>query len=110
MKFESNSGSAAATPFVEDVEIRGHIIDSLILPKVLDRITSLGGTFRIKQIAIGQARADASHALVEVQAPTAAGLAAIIAEIADHGALPTVSQDCRLEPADMDTRLSRGLL
>ncbi len=108
MKLESSTGSAAAPAFVEDVEIRGHIIDSLILPKVLDLITSLGGTFCIKQIAIGQARADASHALVEVQAPTAAGLAAIIAEIADHGALPTVSQDCRLEPADMDAAFPEG--
>ena len=41
---------------VEEVEIRGHIIDSLILPKVLDLITAGGGSFRIKQIAIGQAR------------------------------------------------------
>ena len=34
----------------EDVEIRGHIIDSLILPKVLDLITSRGGTFRIQRM------------------------------------------------------------
>ena len=40
---------------VEEVEVRGHIIDSLILPKILDLITAGGGTFRIKQIAIGQA-------------------------------------------------------
>jgi hypothetical protein len=30
-------------PFVEEVEISGHIIDSLILPKVSDTITANGG-------------------------------------------------------------------
>ena len=40
----------------EDVELTGHIIDSLILPKILDRIWTTAARFRIKQIAIGQAR------------------------------------------------------
>src|SRR5438105_4067549 len=33
--------------YSEEVEIAGHIIDSLLLPKVLDEIMSLGGTFEI---------------------------------------------------------------
>jgi len=37
-------------PFVEDVEIAGHIIDSLILPKVLDEIAALGGRHEILEI------------------------------------------------------------
>ena len=47
---------AYSTGPVDDIEIRGHIIDSLILPKILDMITAGGGTFRIKRITIGQAR------------------------------------------------------
>jgi lysine-ketoglutarate reductase/saccharopine dehydrogenase-like protein (TIGR00300 family) len=108
MKYEPASKPITQPAFVEDVEIRGHIIDSLILPKVLDLITSLGGTFRIKDIAIGQARNDASHALVEVQASSAESLDAIIAEIRDHGALPTTLQDCRLEVADLDAAFPEG--
>ena len=57
---------------VEDVEVRGHIIDSLILPKILDCIMSSGGTFRIKEITIGQARTDPSYARIEVRADDAA--------------------------------------
>ena len=64
MKVETKETTAMAAAVVEDVEIRGHIIDSLILPKVLDLITSVGGSFRIKRITIGQARTDASYALV----------------------------------------------
>jgi lysine-ketoglutarate reductase/saccharopine dehydrogenase-like protein (TIGR00300 family) len=108
MKTAINEVPQGTAAYVEEVEIRGHIIDSLILPKVLDVITSLGGTFRIKQIAIGQARSDPSYALVEVQAGDAVRLADILAQISDHGAVPTVWQDCRLEAADMDSAFPEG--
>ena len=54
----------------ETVELRGHIIDSLILPKVLDTILTSGGNFKIGEIRIGEKRADQSYARVEVSAPT----------------------------------------
>ncbi len=56
------------TGYIEEVEISGHIIDSLILPKILDCITTGGGSFQIKKITIGHARSDPSYALVEVRA------------------------------------------
>src|SRR5262245_65586186 len=87
--------------FTEDVEVSGHIIDSLILPKILDLITESGGHFRIKRMTVGQARNDPSFALVEVQADSDERLAAILAEIHDHGAVPTVAADARLVPADV---------
>jgi hypothetical protein len=93
---------------VEDVEIAGHIIDSLILPKVLDTITAGGGSFRIANITVGQAREDPSYALVQVRAPTAEGLDEILAQIADHGAVPITKQDCRLATADMDGAFPEG--
>jgi lysine-ketoglutarate reductase/saccharopine dehydrogenase-like protein (TIGR00300 family) len=100
--------SASGGKCVEEVEVRGHIIDSLILPKILDVITATGGAFQIKNIAIGQSRADASHALIEVRAPTAEKLAEILAQIADHGAVPTALYDARLEPADIDGTFPEG--
>lgn len=100
--------SREAERHLEDVEIRGHIIDSLILPKVLDIITSRGGSFRIKRITIGQARRDPSHALIEVSAATAETLTDILSQIADHGAVPTTAHDCRLAAADMDGAFPEG--
>lgn len=93
---------------VEDVEVRGHIIDSLILPKVLDQITTLGGHFRIKHISIGQERSDPSYALVEVRAETDDALQTILAQIADHGAVPTAGTDCRLVEADIAGAFPEG--
>src|SRR5687767_4678953 len=86
---------------VERVELAGHIIDSLLLPKVLDLITAAGGSFRIEKISIGHDRSDASYALIEVNAPSAERLQQILADIADHGATPVNSQDARLANADI---------
>jgi len=102
------TSAAATSDCIEEVEIAGHIIDSLILPKVLDTITAGGGAFRIKQITIGQARHDPSYALVEVRASSPGPLARILEQIADHGAVPTTTQDCRLAEADMDGVFPEG--
>lgn len=81
----------------ETVEIKGHIIDSLLLPKILDCVTSAGGQFRILDISIGQARSDASYALVEVLAESPEALKKTLAVISDHGATPVADVDCYLE-------------
>jgi lysine-ketoglutarate reductase/saccharopine dehydrogenase-like protein (TIGR00300 family) len=92
---------AGPSQFVEEVEVRGHIIDSLILPKILDSISGFGGSFKIKDIKIGQARNDPSHAVLEVRADDEKVLQRILAQIADHGAAPTDVRDCNLVAADI---------
>ncbi len=94
--------------FEEDVEVRGHIIDSLILPKVLDCITNLGGSFAIKNISIGQERTDPSFALVQVRAATDHLLQTILAQIADHGAVATLASDCQVIEADIPGTFPEG--
>jgi hypothetical protein len=83
-------------PFVEEVEVRGHIIDSLILPKILDAVAANGASARIKHITIGTLRNDPSHAVLEVRATSADELQKLLAMIADHGAVPTDVRDCTL--------------
>src|SRR6516225_1838110 len=87
---------------VEEVEIQGHIVDSLILPKVLDEILTHGGSFEIKDVRIGQRQTDPSYARIEVRAGSAPELREILNAIHDHGAVPTASGDCDTVPADMD--------
>src|SRR5947208_4537855 len=98
----SQAHSAAPAGFVEEVELNGHIIDSLILPKVLDEILTRGGSYVLKDIRIGQRQADPSFARIEVRAPAAETLREILDSIHDHGAVPTVATDARVVPADMD--------
>jgi lysine-ketoglutarate reductase/saccharopine dehydrogenase-like protein (TIGR00300 family) len=87
---------------VEEVEIHGHIIDSLLLPKVLDEVLTHGGSYVLRDIRIGQRQADPSYARIEVRAADPAALHEILDVIHDHGATPTASQDCTVVPADMD--------
>lgn len=94
--------SEPRTDVVEEVEIQGHIIDSLLLPKVLDEILTRGGSFVIKEIKVGQRQEDPSFARLEVRAPTADTLEEILDSIHDHGAVPMVVKDCQYVPADMD--------
>jgi lysine-ketoglutarate reductase/saccharopine dehydrogenase-like protein (TIGR00300 family) len=94
--------------FVEDVEIVGHIIDSLILPKVLDEVMSLGGQFEIREIRIGQKRNDPSYAQLRIIGGTPEHLERLLAAVGRHGAVPLQQQDCRLVPADMDGAFPEG--
>jgi lysine-ketoglutarate reductase/saccharopine dehydrogenase-like protein (TIGR00300 family) len=102
------SATTAATPSVEEVEIQGHIIDSLILPKVLDEILTRGGSYVIKDIRIGQRQEDPSHARIEVRAPNASVLDEILDAIHDHGAASLGARDCQTVVADMNGAFPEG--
>lgn len=86
---------------VEQVEMAGHIVDSLLLPKVLDAILSRGGQYNVERLTLGERSDDASRAILEVRAETAAKLEAILAEIHPHGAVPVHPTDCVAVPADV---------
>jgi lysine-ketoglutarate reductase/saccharopine dehydrogenase-like protein (TIGR00300 family) len=86
------------------VEISGHIIDSLLLPKVLDLIINLGAEFEIVGIQIGHRRTDRSYARIQVEAATPALLERVLANIKEHGALPVDEKEeaVQLEAAPAD--------
>lgn len=88
--------------FSETVVLRGHIIDSLILPKVLDQILTQGGDFKIGEIKIGQNRVDQSYAQIEVSAPTHEKLDDIVLRLRQHGAEVIEKADVQLAPAPAD--------
>ena len=80
----------------EIVQVHGHIIDSLILPKVLDEVMDLNGTFEILDIAIGKRKTDTSSARLRVQAESQRHLDQILKRIARLGAVPLHLKDVHL--------------
>jgi len=88
--------------FSETIVLRGHIIDSLILPKVLDQILTQGGEFKIGEIKIGQNRVDQSFARIEVSAPKHELLDDIVLRLRQHGAEVVEKKDVQLAPAPAD--------
>jgi len=72
--------------FSETIELRGHIIDSFTLPKVLDQIVTRGAHFNIVEFKIGQKRVDPSLARIEISAPSQAALDELIQRLREQGA------------------------
>src|SRR3984893_15178538 len=94
--------NSAPPAFLEEVEIQGHIIDSLLLPKVLDEILTRGGTYVLKEITLGKRQIDPSYTRIEIKADAREQLDEILAAIHDHGAVSTSLRDCEYELADMN--------
>src|SRR6266700_3638852 len=88
--------------FSETIELRGHIIDSLVLPKVLDQILTRGANFKIGEVKIGEKRADQSFARIEVSAETSEALDELILRLRQHGAEVLERAEAQLaqSPAD----------
>jgi lysine-ketoglutarate reductase/saccharopine dehydrogenase-like protein (TIGR00300 family) len=86
----------------ETIELRGHIIDSLILPKVLDQILTHGANFKIGEINIGQRRADQSFARIEVAAETSEALDELMLRLRQHGAEVIERANAQLASAPAD--------
>ena len=86
----------------ETVHVSGHIIDSLILPKILDEIMDLNGSFEIVRLSIGKRKADPSMARLKVSAPSPAALEAILKRVARLGATSVDAKDAQLIRAPKD--------
>jgi lysine-ketoglutarate reductase/saccharopine dehydrogenase-like protein (TIGR00300 family) len=90
------------------VEVSGHIIDSLILAKILDEIVEAEADYRIVQMDVGKAPADLSRARIEITAADEDALTSLLARLHPHGANPITQPDAELVPATMDGVLPAG--
>ena len=86
----------------EIVHVSGHIIDSLILPKILDEIMDLDGSFEIVDIRIGTRKSDPSSASLRIQAESPRRLETILKRLARLGAIPAQLRDVRVIRATKD--------
>lgn len=88
--------------FSEQIELRGHIIDSLLLPKVLDEILTCGGSFTIREIRIGKQRNDVSYACIDVFGPAPEVVDDIVRRVRQQGAEVVEQKAVRLAEAPAD--------
>ena len=44
--------------YSQEIEVSGHLIDSLILTKIFDKIMDLKGEFQVQEIDIGKRKKD----------------------------------------------------
>jgi len=50
----------------EDVRIEGHLIDSLMVPQIMDDVMDLEGEFEILSFDVGRTKTDISHAVFRI--------------------------------------------
>ena len=84
---------------VEVVELHGHIIDSLTLPKVLDAIIELGGQFTIELFEIGRTRGAPSTSRIRIQTPRQGPMDRILERLRSLGAHVVDEGDADLSAA-----------
>ncbi|HEY8324360.1 MAG TPA: TIGR00300 family protein [Ktedonobacterales bacterium] len=84
------------------VELEGHLIDSLILPRVWGAIEDAGAHFHVQEMRVGQSELEESYIRMEVIADDQRQLDELMGELSRLGAAPFAEHDARLEPAPRD--------
>jgi lysine-ketoglutarate reductase/saccharopine dehydrogenase-like protein (TIGR00300 family) len=88
--------------------LTGHIIDSMILPQVMDMVMDLGGNFTIDELKVGQHKTDTSICRMEVVAGSAEELDRIVRQARALGATAESEQPARVEPVTKEGVFPEG--
>ena len=91
----------------ETIELTGHIVDSLLLAKVLDTIVEAGVAYDLADVEIGRTNTDPSRARIELEGDQDE-LDRLIESLQLHGANRVTSGDLTLVAADRDGVLPAG--
>lgn len=88
--------------FEQEVEVSGHLIDSMILTRIFDSVMDLKGDFQVLEFTVGKKKKDPSYARLMVRGKTQQHLEDILELVYRAGAQPVSVQEARLEPAPKD--------
>ena len=86
----------------EDVRIEGHLIDSLMVPQIMDDIMDLEGEFEILSFDVGRTKTDISTAVFRIYGRDRAHLEELLTAVQEHGAVAVAPEDAVLAPAPAD--------
>ncbi len=92
----------------ETIEVAGHIVDSLLLAKILDAILESGADYRIEEFEIGKTTTDPSRARIEITADDDQLLDRLIDDLQVHGVNRLEWGEARLVAAERDGVLPEG--
>lgn len=84
------------------IEMSGHIIDSMMLPRIFDAVMDLGGSFSVDEFRVGQNPKEHSFARITLSHDDQRGLLAIVAACQQHGAVRVDAAAVHTEAAPRD--------
>ena len=85
--------------FSAEIELRGHLIDSLILTKVFDGIMDHGGSFEVLDIKVGKKKKDESYAKLLVTGKNTKNLDTILNYVYRQGDTSKTQKNAILKTA-----------
>ncbi len=85
--------------FSREIEVRGHLIDSLVLTKIFDSVMDLDGKFEVLDIDVGKKKTDESYAKLLVQGKNKNNLEKILEVIYRYGATAKLQKSIKLKSA-----------
>ena len=88
--------------FSSEIELSGHLIDSLILTRVFDGIMDHGGSFEVLDIQVGKKKKDESYAKLLVTGKNAKNLETILNYVYRQGATAGTQRNVKLMSAPKD--------
>ncbi|CAE6499279.1 MAG: TIGR00300 family protein [Candidatus Nitrosotenuis sp.] len=88
--------------YSSEIEVSGHLIDSMILTKIFDVVMDLGGEFEVLDIKVGKKKKDSSYARLQIQGKDQKHLDKILEHVYRVGATPTVGKQVVLKAAPKD--------
>jgi lysine-ketoglutarate reductase/saccharopine dehydrogenase-like protein (TIGR00300 family) len=91
-----------AKKFEHEVEVKGHLIDSMILTKIFDVIMDLDGEFQVQEFRVGKRKKDESYAKLLVQGKSQKHLDEILESVYRAGATSKIQQEIKLQSAPRD--------
>jgi hypothetical protein len=92
-------------PHLTIVELTGHIIDSLTLAKVIDKIQHRCLQYQINDLQIGQRKNDVSTAQISIWCDNSDELRDVLTELKAYGAVPVLKDEAHLQPCPADGKL-----
>ncbi|MEA2615589.1 MAG: hypothetical protein QOE72_1372 [Chloroflexota bacterium] len=84
------------------IELSGHIIDSMMLPRIFDVVMDLGGSFQVDEFRVGQRPDERSFTRITLSHDDPGGLRAIVAACQQQGAVRIDGAAARTESAPRD--------
>lgn len=94
--------------YAQVIELEGHIIDSMILPQVMDEVMDRGGDFEVQEIRVGRRKTETSYARLELRAKSPEVLDRLVQHARRLGAIVPAVEQVRTEPAPADGVFPEG--
>src|SRR4029453_380436 len=95
-------------PHKDTLEIRGHIIDSMLFTRILDQVLEAHGSYEIERFDVGRTPVDPSYARPQIRPDDPGALEELGQSLMGLGMQRLQTGDATLQAAEMDGVLPDG--